>query len=201
MNTTPPKLTPSLLALIFGLLLSPAFLHAETELFPEGSCEVVTSGDGLPDGFIFPNKLDRPWLGGNRAETVEDAEGTVVRFYNNETFPFFHKIKAGVPLPEGATEITISGRFKAEATEAQASSDWKGYHMRAVFSEAEAPGGEPESPIADELIASIQPMTMEWTEQSKTLPIPPGAKWVTVQIMVNGLVGTFWFDDISIRVP
>jgi hypothetical protein len=174
------------------------FLHAETELFPEGSCEVITSGTGLPDGFVFPDKQDKPWLGGNRAESVEDENGMAVKFFNSETFPFFDKIKASVPLPEGATEITISGRFKAEAVEGQAAADWTGYHVRAVFSETEPSRGEVESPLADEKVANIPPNTPEWTQQSTTLQVPEGAKWVTIQIMVNGLVGTFWFDDISV---
>lgn len=180
---------------------SPIIASAQTELFPEGNLEVIDSQTELPEGFVFPDKNDTPWLGGNRAEVVQEDGNAAVQFSNNEAFPFFHKIKASIPLPEETRELTFSGRFKADAKASMNPADWSGFHVRAVFSDVEPQGGEVETPLADEMVANVPPNTPDWTEFSTVMEVPEGAKWVAIHIMVNGLVGSFSFDDISVTTP
>jgi hypothetical protein len=177
---------------------APTDAVTQTNLFPEGSCEILNS-DGLPEGFIFPDKNDKPWLGGNTA-SVQQADGKhFVHFVNSEAFPYFNKIRIPLPVPDGAKKITVSGRFRADFKRANTDCPWYGYHVHLVFGSKPSEAGEfPDAAkLADQMIINIDQPT-DWGQQEGSLPVPAGAKYMVVQIMLSGYVGKFDFGDIKV---
>jgi len=181
--------------------LAPQVSLADSNLFPEGSCEILTQ-NGLPEGFLFPNKLDKPWLGGNNEEVLSEEGNNFVRFVNSQQFPYFHSIKINLPIPEGAVNIRVSGRFRCDFVPAEVQPDWQGYKIHLVFGTMEPtdPLGDLSDALADVPIISIQNPMPDWTEKEGSAAVPVGAKVVQVRIMLNGFVGQFDFDDIRVEV-
>ena len=195
---TSMKIRRHLLLPLLALSCSaPLLAQDDDDLFPEGAFEMADS-NGLPEGWAVPDKNDRPWQAGSVVTLEEEEGGHFARITTVPEHPGFFALGAAVPIPEGKTTIRVSARLRAEMEAVPG--DWTGYKLHVGFATeaGSGPGSRGFTITNDKAVFNIQKQTPDWTEMEANVEVPPGAKFVCINVIVGAMLGTFDIDDVKV---
>lgn len=173
--------------------------NPDGNLFPEGAFEMDTI-DSAPEGWSIPDKNDRPWKVGAIVDMIEESEGKFARITTVPANPGFYALGAALPIPEGVTKLQFSVKLRCKMEKVKA--DWTGYQLHIGFAteQGTGPGNRGFKVENSNMAISISENFEEWQTKQGEIVCPPGAKFITLMVMVNGMVGTFDLDDLKIFV-
>lgn len=140
---------------------------------------VTTASDGSQ---IAETLADTPYQGfsGTRSLHLKTnaTGGAFVYVTSNE-----------IPVPPGATTVTLSGRFKATV---QAYTSGRGVYFR--INEKDLSGGN----LVQDVLTSKLTTTTGWTAQSQTYTLNVNTKAVTIDLAMESIQADGYFDHVHV---
>lgn len=156
-------------------------------LAPNGSFEMDANRDDRPDGWevaVFNSPAKTAWdrtvaHSGNASVRVDNSKHPENTAWDANSGRW---ITVDTRKCQGGAEYTLRGWIKTNLSEGSARMVFAWFGRGEWLAET---GTEPVSGVTD------------WTEYTATVTAPPGADGVRVYLMLNGGVGSAWFDDVS----
>lgn len=130
------------------------------------------------------------WRGNATVSTTVFKEGKSALVLNSTTADWTG-IDQIVDVPENASTITISGWLKSDNIK-QGKEVWNNGLLSVTFS-----GANDQKTGDDQNIAFITGTT-DWTQHSKTFPIPAGTKKYRIMLALGFATGTLYADDLTV---
>jgi hypothetical protein len=152
----------------------------------------LLSNPGLegPCGWAFIPSLGRSIeshnpFAGRSAFAVEEEESLIFQEVDISSL--------GEAIASGGYRVTFSGRMRAGRTQVVGNPYLWGYAMR-------------ERERGWVYLSGFPPVSAtQWTEASRSWPLPAGTRWIRIQLMRNSIYGvsasnTAYFDEVSVVV-
>jgi len=192
-----PSFSAAVLPLcIFSLHFAAPSAQAADNLLPEGNMETV-DGKGLPEGFNHP---DPNWLSGFKAVvSVAGEEGNNFLRFEVPTTEGLVASTADLPVPEGAKEIRVAWKVRANVKEVSENTDQSGRGVCLIVTWFSEPEGTENRGYKHGVIDQTTESTDGWKDKEVTLPVPEGKKFMTISIGTKGTAATADFDDVVIE--
>jgi len=191
MNT---RIIVPLLALCLAQSVSAQSSLLGRNLFPEGTFEIFGESRLAPLGWSFPDRNDRPWQAGFRAELVKsEAGGSELRLTNPDFG--FSGASAQMALPPKIDRLRINYRLLAKSIElgnADPAGNGVGIYVRFHGKDGNL------LPGASWVGGLIQASSTEWQDMEKIFDVPADAVEVRFQVIFRSAKGEVRVDDVEL---
>jgi len=188
------------LIVFLGLLFTSTLAFSQSSLlgrniFSEGSFDIFGESRLLPIGWNLPDKHDRPWQAGFRAEIVRGESGTRELRIVSPDSTGFTGANARLTLPENIERLRVSYRILAKNIEI--GEENPGGNGAGVFLRFLDESGKP-LPALGWVAGMIVATNTEWSEREQIYSVPAAAKELTIEVIFRNATGEIRVDDIEV---